>query len=125
MATPSSDPRHVIGRSGEQYAVEHLQRLEYEIVTRNFRTRYGELDIVAFRRGVLVFVEVKTRRAGSGSPWESLHLKKRAQVRRIASAYLNARPDGPRGHTLRFDAIGVFVKTSGELVGLEHLEGAF
>ncbi len=125
MATPSPDPRHVMGRFGEQLAVEHLERLDYEIVARNFRTRYGELDIVAFRHGVLVFVEVKTRRAGSGSPFESLHLKKRAQVRRIASAYLNATPERPRGNMLRFDAIGIFVKATGELHALEHLEGAF
>ncbi len=76
-------------------------------------------------RGVLVFAEVKSRREGGGSPWESLHLRKRAQVRRMASAYLNKEPDRPRGGTLRFDAIGVVLRPDGRLVGLEHLEGAF
>jgi len=125
MATPSTDPRHRLGRRGEELAAEHLERLGFTIVARNHRTRYGELDLVAFDGDVLVFAEVKTRRRGTGSPWESLHLKKRAQVRRMAAAYLNQVPERPRGGTLRFDAIGVILSPSGELEGLEHLEGAF
>jgi len=125
MATPSTDPRHRLGRRGEELAAEHLERLGFTIVARNHRTRHGELDLVAFDGDVLVFAEVKTRRRGTGSPWESLHLKKRAQVRRMAAAYLNQVPERPRGGTLRFDAIGVILSPSGELEGLEHLEGAF
>ena len=125
MATPSSDPRHQLGRAGEQLAADHLERMGFSIVARNFRTRFGELDLVAFDGSVLVFVEVKTRRRGGGSPWEALHLRKRAQVRRLAAAYLNAAPERPRGRTLRFDAIGVIVDREGQLHALEHLEGAF
>jgi putative endonuclease len=69
--------------------------------------------------------EVKTRRQGHGAPWDSLHGRKRAQVRRMASAYLNQEPGRPRGSSLRFDAIGVVLRDDGTLVGLEHLEGAF
>ena len=125
MPTPSSDPRHRLGRHGEQLAAEHLERLGFDIVARNHRTRFGELDLVAYDGNVLVFVEVKTRRTGSGSPWDSLHLKKRAQVRRMAAAYLNQVPERPRGHSLRFDAIGVILGAGGDLSRLEHLEGAF
>ncbi len=125
MATLSSDPRHQLGRHGEQLAAQHLERLGFTIVARNFRTRHGELDLVAFDGAVLVFAEVKTRRQGGGSPWDSLHLKKRAQVRRIATAYLNSAPERPRGKDLRFDAIGVVLDHSGKLTSLEHLEGAF
>ena len=125
MAPPSSDPRHQLGRQGEELAAQHLERLGFTIVERNFRTRHGELDLVAFDGTVLVFAEVKTRRRGGGSPWDGLHLRKRAQVRRIASAYLNSAPDRPRGKTLRFDAIGVVLEPSGALNRLEHLEGAF
>ena len=125
MATSTPDPRHQLGRHGEQLAAQHLERLGFEIVARNFRTRHGELDLVAFDGVVLVFAEVKTRRRGSGSPWDSLHLRKRAQVRRIASAYLNSAPERPRGRTLRFDAIGVVLDATGALFALEHLEGAF
>ncbi len=125
MATPTSVSRHRLGRYGEELAAQHLERLGFTIVARNHRTRHGELDLVAFDGEVLVFAEVKTRRRGSGSPWESLHLKKRAQVRRMATAYLNQVPERPRGGTLRFDAIGVILNAAGELDGLEHLEGAF
>lgn len=124
MATP--DPRRQLGRHGEQLAAQHLQRLGFSIVARNYRTRHGELDIVAFDGRALVFAEVKTRRAsGSGVPWDNLHLRKRAQVRRIAAAYLNQVPERPRGQTLRFDAIGVTIDAEDRLVALEHLEGAF
>lgn len=125
MPTSSSDPRHQLGRHGEDLAAQHLERLGFTIVARNFRTRHGELDLVAFDGSVLVFAEVKTRRRGGGSPWEGLHLKKRAQVRRIASAYLTSAPERPRGDTLRFDAIGVILDRTGRLAALEHLEGAF
>ncbi len=125
MATSRPDPRRVLGLQGEELAVQHLERLGFSIVARNYRTRHGEIDIVAFADETLVFAEVKTRREGGGSPWESLHLRKRAQVRRMAAAYLNKEPERPRGRTLRFDAIGVVLRPDGSLAGLEHLEGAF
>ena len=59
----SSDPRHVLGRLGEQCALEHLQRLDYTLVARNHRTRFGEIDLIVRGERALVFVEVKTRRA--------------------------------------------------------------
>lgn len=125
MPSPSTDRRQLLGRRGEQHAAEHLERLGFDIVARNHRTRHGEIDLVAFDGSVLVFVEVKARRRGGGSPWDNLHGKKRAQVRRMASAYLNQVPERPRGHTLRFDAIGVVLERDGGLVSLDHLEGAF
>lgn len=125
MATTRPDPRRLLGQRGEDLAAEHFERLGFSIVARNHRTRHGELDLVAFDGSVLVFVEVKTRRASSGSPWDSLHHKKRAQVRRMASAYLNQVPERPRGATLRFDAVGVVLEHDGRLKTLEHLEGAF
>jgi putative endonuclease len=120
----SDDLRHRLGRTGEQLAVEHLERLGWRVVTRNHRTRWGELDVVAFDGRALVFVEVKTRRVG-GRPWEALGDAKRAQIRRMATAYLAEVSDRPRAADLRFDAIGVLIDGQGRLVSLEHLEGAF
>lgn len=125
MTIQGTDPRRVLGAYGEQLAAEHLERRGFTIVARNHRTRFGELDLVAFDGRVLAFVEVKTRRSGGGSPWESLHHRKRVQVRRMAAAYLNQVPDRPRGQTLRFDAIGVVIGPGNRLESLEHLEGAF
>jgi putative endonuclease len=123
----SSDRRRDLGRLGEQLAAEHLMRCGFQIVERNFRTRAGELDIIAREGVTLAFCEVKTRLAGANgiTPFDSLHERKRRQVRRIARAWLAQR--GPSGFVplLRFDAIGVTVDRSGALVALEHLEDAF
>ena len=119
-----ADPRHHLGHLGEDLAVAHLERLGYEIVTRNHRTRFGELDIVARDGETLVFCEVKTRR-GRGKPWESLSWSKCLQVRRMARAYLAEVPDHPRLPNLRFDAVGVVIDPRGRLARLDHLEGAF
>jgi len=121
----SDDPRHVLGRLGERFAADHFERLGYRVVARNHRTRAGEIDLVLARDHVLVFCEVKTRRAGPGHPWESLDPRKREQVRRMARAYLAEVGERPRPEALRFDAVGVTVDGRGRLMGLEHLEGAF
>jgi putative endonuclease len=134
------DTRPTVGRRGEQLAAEHLVRRGFEIVERNYRTRWGELDIVAFDGRTIAFCEVKARRvaagAGSGAgdrrvgasavrPFDSLHPRKRQQVRKMAMQWLADRPDRPFAASLRFDAIGVVVDADGGLVELEHLEGAF
>lgn len=121
----STDPRHVLGREGERYAREHLERLGFAIVTTNFRTRHGELDLIAFDGRTLVFVEVKARRAGAGSPWWNLGHAKCRRVRAMAREWLSTTTDRPRAAELRLDAIGVTVDREGRLASLEHLEGAF
>ena len=121
----SDDPRHSLGRRGEQLAAEHLERLGYRVVARNYRTRFGELDLVATDEETIVFCEVKTRRAGSGAPWDNLGEAKRRQVRSMGRAWLSEARDRPRTSELRFDAIGIVIDRRGALVRLEHLEGAF
>ena len=117
--------RKSLGRLGEQLAAEHLERLGWKIVERNFRTRLGELDVVATHGATLVFVEVKTCRAGRARPWDSLHERKRVQVRRIAGLWCNQRRGAPFFEHVRFDGIGVLVDDDGRLVRLDHLEEAF
>jgi putative endonuclease len=119
------DPRRHLGDLGERLACEHLERRGYRIVERNYRTRWGEIDVIAADRATLVFCEVKTRRRGGGAPWEALGVGKQRQVRRIAGRWLTERSDRPRAVELRFDAIGVTIDPRGRLVALDHLEGAF
>lgn len=121
------DPRRTIGATGELLAVEHLERLGYEIVERNYRTRWGELDIVARDGATLAFCEVKTRRAGgrAGGPLDAVGAGKQARVRRMAASWLSQRRDRPYAGSIRFDAIGVTLDGAGRLVSLSHLEGAF
>ena len=120
------DHRRHLGRLGEQLALEHLERLGYELVSRNHRTRFGELDLVVCDARALVFVEVKTRRGRRpGRAFENLHDFKRRQVRAMARAFLSDITDRPARRVLRFDAVGVTIDPQGRLVALEHLEGAF
>lgn len=123
----SIDLRQHLGHVGEQLALEHLERLGYRLVTRNHRTRYGELDLIVHDAATLVFVEVKARRASAraGTPFDAIPPSKRNQVRRIAAAWLAETTQRPRSVELRFDAIGVTVDVHGRLVRLDHLEGAF
>jgi putative endonuclease len=123
----STDARRQLGHIGEDLALAHLERLGYELVVRNHRTRWGEIDLVVHDGSTLVFAEVKTRRAtGSGrGPWEALHERKRTQVRRMAAAFLTDVQERPHSTELRFDAIGVVIDARGRLVRLDHLEGAF
>jgi putative endonuclease len=120
----SNDLRHHLGRLGEDEATAHMERLGYAIVTRNHRTRFGELDLVCFGHDTLVFVEVKTRR-GKGVPWDALGARKQGQVRKMAASYLCEVSDRPLADALRFDAIGVVFDSRGRMVRLDHLEGAF
>jgi putative endonuclease len=124
---PPPDPRRALGAAGEELAANHLRRLGYAVVDRNHRTRWGEIDIIAHAPGRLVFVEVKTRRAGgrTGSPFEAVDPRKQGQVRRMAAAWLARVSERPRADQLRFDVIGVTVDAAGRLVELEHREGVF
>jgi putative endonuclease len=121
----SDDPRHRLGRTGEDLALAHLERRGYTLVARNHRTRFGEIDLIVHDACWIVFCEVKTRRAGPASPWDALGETKRKQVRRIAAAWLAETKDRPHARELRFDAIGVVIDARGRLVRLDHLEAAF
>jgi putative endonuclease len=129
--TASLDPRRALGERGERLAATHLERAGYTILARNFRTRFGELDLVAADNRCLIFCEVKTRiagtRRGPAGPLDAIGPRKRAQVRAMAREWLasSASSDRPRRPELRFDAIGILVSRGGELVSLDHVENAF
>lgn len=102
-------------------------RRGFRIIDRNYRSRWGELDIVAFDGRTLAFCEVKTRRLtpAATTPFDAIRTLKRAQVRKLAARWLSERSDRPYADILRFDAIAVTLDPGGKLVKLEHLEGAF
>lgn len=122
--------RRRLGALGERLAREHLEARGFAVVEANFRTRQGELDLVARNARFLVFCEVKTRirrsKPGPLGPLAAIGARKRRRLRLMAREWLAARElDGPRPPEIRFDAIGVEIDPSGRLVGLEHLEDAF
>ncbi len=128
----STDQRRAIGAEGERLAALHFRASGYSIVERNFRTRFGELDLVVRDPASLVFCEVKTRLAGSrggpARPLDGIGPRKRARVRRMAAEWLGSairESAACPSDELRFDAIGVTLSPAGRLVALEHVEGAF
>lgn len=95
-----------LGETGERLACRHLRRRGYAILARRYRTRGGEIDIVARDGGALVFVEVKTR-AGTrhGTPSEAVTAHKRRRLVRMAMLYLARHRI--RDERVRFDVVAV------------------
>jgi putative endonuclease len=81
--------RQAFGLHGEDLVCRELQRRGYAILTRRYRTRLGEIDIVARHRGAVVFVEVKARRDGRfGDPAEAVTWQKQRRLAAMAATYL-------------------------------------
>ena len=114
--------RQRLGDLGEQAAADSLRKGGYRIVAANHRCRRGEVDLIAERGELLVFVEVRTRAtAAFGGPEETVNFAKRRRVIAAARDFL-ARWRGPeRG--VRFDVIAVVGSALGPR--LNHLENAF
>lgn len=112
-------PKDVLGRVGEQLAVEHLESVGMVVLERNWRCREGEVDILARDGGVLVVCEVKTRSSTRfGSPAEAVDFRKSRRLRRLAGIWLAS--SGTRFQAVRFDVIAVLRRTDGSYQ-LDHL----
>lgn len=114
---------HSLGRSGEEAALDYLKKKKYRIIQRGFRLLRGEIDIIAYDRGTLVFIEVKTRKSKDyGPPEESVTPSKQKQIRRIAEAFL------VRNHfqdvECRFDVLSLFLTEKGDYQ-IQHILNAF
>ncbi|MEK7679946.1 MAG: YraN family protein [Deltaproteobacteria bacterium] len=95
------------GALGEEEAQRVLKKNGYKILDRNFRARFGEIDIVAMDGGVIVFVEVRTKKAQSmfGRPGDSVDMRKQRRITLAAEEYLTLR--GMTDHPARFDVVSV------------------
>lgn len=115
----------IAGRKGEDLATAFLEKKGYGIVQRNFRTRNGEIDIIAIDQSdkppTLVFVEVKTREGNAfGTPLEAINYYKLKFLIRTAMVYSTMHPKLPKG--LRIDAIAVSLGPGGEMIDIEHVK---
>ena len=99
--------RTQFGLDGEALAVRHLETRGYKILERNFRTRLGEIDIIARHKGTLVFVEVKTRRSlRYGDPKWALTTAKQRKISLVALEYLK-KNQGTTRIKSRFDVVTI------------------
>jgi putative endonuclease len=119
-----ADHQVVLGKSGENYACWELERLGYEILERRYRTRVGEIDIVARDRDTLVFIEVKARRSGRfGPPAEAVGAQKRLKLMQMASSYIFAKRLS--NDRCRFDVVSVTFGAGERLPKIEVFKAAF
>ncbi|MFI6480166.1 YraN family protein [Nonomuraea sp. NPDC050663] len=109
-----------LGRHGEQLAADYLTAAGMRILERNWRSRRGEIDILARDGADLVVVEVKTRSSRShGTPLESVRPAKLARLRTLAAQWLSTQPSTFR--TVRIDVIAL-ERFAGDY-SLRHIRG--
>ena len=113
--------RKNLGDFGERIAAHRLEADGLTIIARNARLPAGEVDIIAREAADLVFVEVRTRRAGAGLAAESITDTKRERMWRCAMQYCEANALDPE--TARLDLVTVDVAADGRVAALEHFRG--
>lgn len=114
-----------LGNWGEEKAVGFLRRKGYSIVARNFRCRQGEIDIIARRRNIIAFVEVKLRKnADYGAAREFVTYAKRSRIIRTAQLWMSMH-EGE--YQPRFDVIEIYAPDgmNNRNFTIEHIEDAF
>ena len=97
-----------LGEKGEGLAVNFLKKKGYKIIERNYKTRLGEIDIIAADGKTLAFIEVKTRESiAYGQPFEAVNFFKRRKISNVALLYLKKLKEVP---PCRFDVVSIHYK---------------
>lgn len=124
----SREPKHLLtGKRGEMEAYFHLRALGYRIVAANFRVPYnrGEIDLIGWDKGVLCFVEVKTRtNADFAPPSTAVDREKKRHILSVARQYTRRLP-GDRPPPCRFDIVSVVAGEDGSKPEIILQKGAF
>jgi putative endonuclease len=111
-----------LGSEGEFLAEQFLRKKGYSIVAHNYKTRIGEIDIIARDGETIVFVEVKTRSDDTFcEPYESVNMAKRAKMKKVASLYLQKQK---KEFPARFDVISITCQKNGQKA-IRHIRDAF
>jgi putative endonuclease len=115
--------RNELGRRGEEAAATYLERVGFTVLDTNWRTKAGEIDIVAREGDTLVLIEVKTRRSlAKGTPEDAVSTTKQRRIGRLAAAYLQGMDREP--DTVRFDVVTIYVLGEDRAL-LRHHRAAF
>lgn len=116
--------KRLLGQTAEGLAAVLFERADYQILFRNWRRPQGEIDVVAFKDGVCVFVEVRSRTGLlRGHALETVTPAKRAQVVRAARLFLSEETVSAREY--RFDVVAITFDEAGEVTECLHIPGAF
>ncbi len=116
--SPKNLYKKLLGAKGERLVVKHLKKQGYTLLERNYRTPFGEADLIALDGEEVVFVEVKTRTTDEyGLPSEAVNAEKRRRYRKIAQWYWKQTGEEPNA---RFDVAEVYADGR-----IEHLKNAF
>ncbi len=110
-----------LGEKGEGVAVKFLKKKGYKIIIQNFKTRIGEIDIIARDGKTLAFIEVKTRESIEyGQPFEAVNKFKRRKIVNVATLYLKRLKDIPQ---CRFDVVSIYYENG--MAEVELITDAF
>ena len=126
MSAPKSAAqiRRELGQRGEDAAAEFLQNLGQHIIARNWRCRFGEVDLITRDGDTIVFCEVKTRKSvRAGQPSEAVTLKKQRKYSQLAALWISRFQD-QEDCAVRFDTVSILV-TGPHRARLMLLKGAF
>ena len=121
---PGKGGKKAIGAEGERIAVRFLKKKGYKILQRNYRSKGGEIDIICYDHGCIVFVEVKTRFSNAyGAPELAVNEAKRRQIIKTASHYTAQKKI--EGVDLRFDVVSVFHSPDAKRPAITLFKNAF
>lgn len=113
-----------IGKKGEQLALEFLKKKGYEILSQNFRSKIGEIDIIGTKDNTVIFVEVKTRIGNKyGLPEEAVTPWKIRSIIKTAEYFMMLHPKLPK--LMRIDVVSIILSQSQAVESINHLENVF
>ena len=113
-----------IGTYGENLALNYLVSNEYTILEKNFRNRYGEVDIICNINNIIVFIEVKSRYTDSfGIPSESVTRSKQRQIIKLSLYYILI--NKLNNINIRYDVIEVLFNKINNTFSINHIQDAF
>lgn len=113
-----------IGKYGETIATDYLINNGYEILDKNFQTRYGEVDIIGQKNDMIIFFEVKSRYTNSfGTPLESVTCHKKGKIISISSYYIYV--NNLYDYNIRYDVIEIIFNHLNDTYKINHLIDAF
>lgn len=110
------------GDIGENIATDYLEKRNFKIIEKQYRKRFGEIDIIASDNNTIVFIEVKLRKSSAlGHPLESITKSKIEKIYKVADSYL--RENELIDSLIRFDVVSILLENN--LYTVEHIKNAF